>query len=705
MLRRVPVSAVFPYIRTITSRGQFNPIHDFSESLEEAHRARNVEEFTRMITNPGPMRVGYSSDYLDWLYRAYQSKLLHYDARKKEETRLNVGPRGGSPGSSTLASSGSQRYCREGEEEERGEDLAHFSRPPHSLRRRVGEAKRREAQRELDAVAKAQGMLDLFERQPHFPTIHLSRASRFHLVELFKTILLDRAFDTMAVWDKALLYRAILQERRGGYPPSFDYIFDAVEKTVLAGSESTDTRAGNHPSSPPARTPTEEDYFYFLYLVKRYYVDNAVEGHVVLRCCREPNASELLFSNPPPKEDKEVRASIQSAFLRNRKDGDAEGAEQGHEERLFSFCAPTRYPPIEFLWKCEENLPLLTILVFGELNLMVSENPFVKYPNAHAFLTRPYAEAEEEGIRAGGGRGASASSPKPRGGGGGGSRWDREGDVLSLASLIVERRRHLNLAHIPYILASALDGRAADLRRLQQRYHREDILGFQRLLRGDGESPAEYLSFSDWSYLNPNAVRAEVRDRLQRRGMEALRLYDTATNDLFRVGFEEAEMTSLTRPVEGVHTLPSYIPTLPHFIVQITKDPHVACLLYVVLPSLSPRTGEEEGKSQEMQRLIHQLGSMLHRMALEFHKQELRRVNKQKVNVAATLLDNFVRAELKRCLTRPAEGAEEEEGVKGILRRLGEFRPFEGRMLDESGFTTDARVEDYTRWMAPPVTK
>lgn len=43
------------------------------------------------------------------------------------------------------------------------------------------------------------------------------------------------------------------------------------------------------------------------------------------------------------------------------------------------------------------------------------------------------------------------------------------------------------------------------------------------------------------------------------------------------------------------------------------------------------------------------------------------------------------------------------DDVVWMAERLGPYVPFEGRALDENGFTTDARIEDYRRWMEPPI--
>ncbi|KAG5495226.1 hypothetical protein JKF63_02281 [Porcisia hertigi] len=709
--------------RMVTSRGQFNPIHAFTEqSTAPGKRATNENEFQTMITNPGPLRVAYSPDYLDWLYRAYRSKLKYADERKKAEEVFNgllLTNLSDKEGSAVLPGA---------------PPPGQMLRPRNSVRRQAGEARRAAAQAKLDALAQQQGMLDLFERQPQFPAIHIDKASRFHVVELFKEMVLDRAWNPEEVWDKALLYNAILAERQASYPPTYRYILDTLQTVMLAPQSSGSNAAvgsssgggggaGAHPSneSPTGIVeestsiiPRKEDYLYFVYLVRRYYIDNAVEGHVVLRCHRHPNASELLFSHPPPKDEQEV---LRSLFTQDATSGthtkvafagsEARGAAVPQQQSpgavpIARPRPPSSYPPIEALWRCAENEALLRVLVFGELNLLVSENPFTRFPNAQAYLTRPSASTLAPG----------AAGSSVHGGDGFGGQQHRRGrghrdsggdGGISLSSVIAEKRGHL-LAPLSRNVASMIDSRANDIRRLQQRYEREDVTSFQKMLRGGAhaeENPGLYSSYSDWSYFNPRAVRAEERDVLSRQTVAALKTYDKASTDIYRVGFEEAEAKSSARPMEGVNDAPSYVPTLPHFVALVKKDPHVSFLSHVALPveynsAASATTGASE--KQQLEKLVVQLARALYRTALEFHKQQLRRVNRQKVQVAASLLDRFVAERWRvHCVEKPSS-----DGVRNMASRFSAYVPFEGRIYDESGFPTDARVEDYKRWMAAP---
>lgn len=722
MLRRrcaatsVAAATLLSAHRGVTSRGQFNPIHAFTEqSTAPEKRATNEKEFEAMITNPGPLRVAYSPDYLDWLYRAYNAKLRYIKERAKAEEVFQGVLLTGQTGSSDSTAAASLPGAPPP-----GQTL----RPRHSVRRLAGEERRAAAQATLDTVARDQGLLDLFERQPQFPAIHIDKATRYHVVELFKEMVLDRAWEPAEVWDKALLYRAILNERKSSYPSHYRYILeqaDAVALTprvqhnaVSASSASSSSSAASGAaqgsegvSESASLIPAEEDYLYFLYLARRYYLDNAVEGHVVLRCHRSPNASELLFSHPPPKDEQEVLRSVYGSTDAAAEKGE-EGSAAPTPSRRGSHGGvprprpPASYPPIEALWRCEENEALLRVLVFGELNLLVSENPFTRFPNAQAYLTRPSSATPAATAAAGGSLegGADQQQQQQQRDNRHGTRRGGDGGV-TLSSIISEKRGHL-LAPLARNVAMMIDARANDVRRLQQRHEREDAAAFQKSLRGPQveENPGLYSSYTDWSYFNPRAVRAEDRDALSRQAINALKAYDQASKDIYRVGYEEAEADTAERVVEGVNNAPSYMPTLPHFVSLIKKDPYVSFLTYVALPSEYGASASAAPLSdkRQLEKLVVQLGQALHRTALDFHKQPLRRVNRQKVQVAASLLDRFVQDKWRtHCVAQPST-----EGVRDMARRFSAFVPFEGRILDESGFPTDARVEDYARWMAAP---
>eukprot|EP00796_Vickermania_ingenoplastis_P008419 gene8419-5899_t len=610
--------------RSITSRGQFNPIHNFSYATKGTKEPVSEKEFQVVTSNPGPLRVGYSSDYLDWLYRSYKAKIKREDLREKTECKFqgqvltSDTPNGGS---SSLIGTGMQ-----------------FLRPKHSIRRTAAERLREKAQETIDNCMIKQGTLDVFERQPQFPVIHINRADRYHIVELFKELLLDKALEPHEIWDKALLYRAILSERRDSYPAAFAYVFEAVDSTAFAPDASDEPAA----ERLFRKLPREDDYYYFLYLVKKFYVENAVEGHVVLRCHREPNShNRLLFSVPPPKSDDEVRKAVQELAGAAPRPNTLAGSGKAGIPWL-SAPDPSSYPPLEALWRCEENFPLLLVLVFGELNLMVTENPFVKFPNALPFLTRPYSTTEARG----------------------------DAEDVSLAGVVESRRGPL--LSIFRTLKGPMDARGNDLRRLRQRFHREDILAHQSTLTAPEmrEKSGNYSSFSDWAYFNPRAVRAEERDLLQQKALEALKNYQQARKEIYRYSLDDAELSRSVRVLEGKNSIPTYIPSLPHFLTIVQRDRHISFLMNVSLPGQSD-VAEGSTKSQRLEKLCYQLANALYRMALEFHKEHVRRINRQKVLVAAVLLDNFVVSEWSDMLEKEELGEEGRDGLRSLHGRTG----------------------------------
>lgn len=694
--------------RYITSRGQFNPIHDFSYALEHGNiKARNEKEFSAMISNPGPIRICYSADYLDWLYQAYKSKVENKERQNAVERKFHG------------------QVISQGANTKFWDHNRPFMRLQNSIRRTAAERLRQEAQYTLDHSLLQQGLWDVFERQPQFPVIHLNLAERFHIVELFKEIILEKALEPYEIWDKALLYRAVLSERRNSYPKSFSYIFEAVDGTAFSPTPPQDNSAFGAADSNSSvgnflKSPQESAYLYFLYLVRKYFIENAVESHVILRCHRDSNRDKLLFSVPPPKDDKEVKESIKreykdsfaglnaavsSSSIQDSFQEPGGGASRGSNHQggrtsdhsIFTPPLPSSYPPIQALWKCEVNFPLLLLLVFGELNLMVSDNPFAKFPNAFSFLTRPYSTVADSEENLSGGLLSQGDS-------GGGRSGGRSGtDAVSLALIIAEKRGKL-LANFPRTLQSSIDARGKDLQRLRQRFHREDLLGFQKLLRNSssdqGEKGGNYASFSDWAYFNPRALRAEERDRVQRTALDALKDYERAKKDIYRSSYDDAEQSRCERPTQMKHTVPTFVPSLPHFLSIIRRDPHISFLMNVYL---------DGPKQQQLEKRCYHLASALYRTSLEFHKEGARRIHRQKVQVAAVLLDNFVWEQWGALVSEGSNAFSTDEGgpsLTTLARGIGgNYEPFEKRALDESGFLTDARMEDYSRWMAPPAVR
>lgn len=598
----------FRFITSLSSRGQFSPIHDFKPMLDADLKATSEKEFSRMIRNPGPLQVGFSADYWDWLWRAYQNKV------KARELGGN-------------------------NSDEKARYPLMLKRLEHSFRRKAAERRQQHAQTDINTLMCRHGVLDLFERQPQFPVIHLNTADRSHIVELFKEIVLDHSLEPQSIWDTALLYQAVLQERRQSYPKSFDYIFEALENVALS----------TNPKS--VLSPTQDGLTYFLYLVKKYHIENAIEAHVVLRCHREPHAGNLLFSVPPPKDDADVMSAIGTVA------DDGSGTTPVSASKKVPR-PPAEYPPIEALWRCEENFPLLLVLVFAELNLNVSENPFIKFPNAFSFVMRRYST---EGERDAGQQGS-----------------------VSLSAILQERRGNL-FSSFPKVLSNALDARGGDIHRLKLRFHREDIATHERLTTGKEAG----LVHIESAYFNPRTFRAEKREAQNVKLAKALKDYRQARDDIYRKDHEEADHQQAVRQLSAMLPQSQSLPSIPSYLCAIQRDPHVSFLLSVC----DPQAADVLEKST-----LH-LADALYRQSLVFHKEHLRRLNHQKVQIAAALVDDDVATQLQEI---KGSGRGHKQSVATLAHRLGQYRPFANRPLDASGSTTDARMDDYRRWMRPP---
>lgn len=334
--RGAQVSVVSGAFRTMTNTTQFNPLHDFSARQGVPH-ATDSKQFYNMIVNPGPLRILYSPDYLDWYYKAYNNRVKFERDREAQEQKHNGatvdGAQSRSPGLSNKS-----------------------LRPASSLRRVAGEARKAKAQREITNAAVQHGLFDAFERQPQFPNIHIDKCSDEHILSIFNEMILPSAFSSEELWEKALMYRALLVVRKTSYPESFNYMKTFANDVALSAPDSHEDVRSVLPGKNAA------DYFEFL--VRKYHIENANEAAVVLHCHRLTDANKLLFSNPPPSSDAEEVKLPQSES----------------------------YPSLSAL-SDESNMSLLRCLIFGEFNFMVSADPFAKYPGAASTVLRPKSES------------------------------------------------------------------------------------------------------------------------------------------------------------------------------------------------------------------------------------------------------------------------------------------------------------------------
>ena len=466
-------------------------------------------------------------------------------------------------------------------------------------------------------------------------------------------------------------------------------------------------------------------------LVRKFHIDNAVEADVLLRCHLDPAAPALLQSVPAPSDDPALLSIIGT---------------DGFD--VVSQLPPL--PPLSALFE-PENMPLARCLLFAELNCVTPIDPFVKFPRAASFMTRPTAE--------------EISSTEP--------------EVLEQ---IQKARNDRNLIETTPIQQMQIQARLRDVKKMRMMHARNDAAwyasGFnsgQSAYGDPGLPPPLY---------NPRAIRAEYRDAASLRLLTGVRNYQRARRVAMKgrhaVSNRELELQLSRQPLQtkvGSGALlrisnssnpdlnppppavPANTPTLCHFDRLVCADPHVEFVAITLssfddrpvssmLPSEPKRIsrfapdapGREIDRVQSevnsgnpdvlrtltgkqlAQRIRHyasELSGSYFTLALEYHIEKNRRVHQQVVKFTAALLDAAVELGLTLCrslLQQPLLQRQptDDAAVAAVTQATGclvgtsslplysNYVPFEKRALDQMGFPIAARLTDYVRWMAPP---
>ena len=681
----VAASVTHPQRRGITSAGQFNPIHDFAGilSLGGVAPATDLKEFTTMISNPGPVRVGYSPDYLDWYWKAYQQRSKGTPA---------TGP----------AHLPSDKM-----------GMSHLMpRVPHSKVRTIGEGRIEAARRTIVESSLSHGHMDMFERQSQFPVVHLENATDYHIRELYRSVIEPYAVTGREVWEKALLYTAMLLSRQRFYPDTMQYIFPSGVEGVVLAPAAAKTKTEAAPSAaaelkkpaPGARliellpnddadpdvVPSKAAFDYFLALVRMYQVENAAEAAVVLRCHRHPNVKTLLKTADAVTDGSSTSGA---AALRDLRDNTSIGGGS----------ATAEFPPLTALVEDDANASLLRCLVFAELNCWGSRgsNPFVRHPNAADFVLRPHSEDLSVSL-------------------------NREA-----ANAVEAARGHSLYPTLPANIQATVEGRSREVVRLQQQNGMGGRMGGvssfnQQLGALLDKEPAHYSAdrFLQGGY-NPRQLRSEIRDQVSRKMLRALGDYDDAdTSQVHREPLDVKEDERRNRAAglwydggrneRGAWDLTP--PTVVHFVNTLMRDPHLAflCSFAPTEPIADPYAAPTNPKAPAtpvattthaalLRKAVCDVAEALYGRAREFHLKEARTVQHQKFLVAASVLDGLVAQAARAVLeTEPLRG---EAGLPGpktsAYRSLGEYRPMAGRMIDGHGCPVPVKEGDYLRWMSP----
>eukprot|EP00758_Cryptobia_borreli_P000477 Tbor_TRINITY_DN112_c0_g1::TRINITY_DN112_c0_g1_i1::g.12026::m.12026 len=620
--------------RRITTSGQFNPIHDFSlksNSSQEADKkdtSNQLARFVKRITNPGPLRITYSSDYLDWYFRAYNAK-LKYDREKAivEAKQLSKGSGVDSVFGSAFL--GLSEKCL---------------RPKGSRVRHIGECTKRDSQQTIMACSIQHGMWDVLERQSQYPSIHIDNCTDEHIKMIYKELIEPYAVTALEIWEKALMYRALLAERRTSYPDSFAYIQDAVSSVTYASKADEDPqdRDSSGPRYKDADVyPTEEAGNYYKYLCKKYHIENGVEAAVVLRTHRHPDAGRLLYSNPAPKAEAEE----------------------------FKAPCPTEFPPLSALLE-EGNTNLLRCLIFAEFNTIVSCDPFTKYPESYNHIMKT-----------------------------------RSGERSMLGSQVpsemLASTRGPYTAPFPKNVAAIIDGRGKDVHRMQQSKNNiQDEHYFNRELpRLADQNPALYVG--DSTVYNPRRIRAEFRDINSREMLGALKKYDAAEKELTHRHTQDSmdnkrhNRRSGGQWYDGFHEQTHYTPSVVRFVSLLMRDKHLSFLA-------NAATGDaSDGSSIRV--AVSDLAEVMYGLSREYHLEKERRLHYHKYQIAASILDDKVKEVVDKMLR--LNSSTSDITVAGTMisstvwRSLGSYTPYASRALDEMGFLSEAKTNDYERWM------
>eukprot|EP00759_Apiculatamorpha_spiralis_P018228 PhF_6_TR24748/c0_g1_i1/m.33923 len=221
----------------------YNPLHKFN--LEPKFIAKTFDEFKTIVTNPGPFRVHYSKDYLDWYWKAYQTKVKNHAKKSSQHTSL-------------------------------------YAMPLSSARRSVLEQTKTESQAVMDSCAMKHAMMDVWERQPQYPAVDVvSHVTPFHLHEMLKKFL-DVSVSVPSMWLKVVFLSSLVAHR---YKDTYKGRFPKLEEAVH-GIKYAEGDASTH-------LPSTRLHHICTALIKKYRVANAIEALVVLECLEKDTLDSL----------------------------------------------------------------------------------------------------------------------------------------------------------------------------------------------------------------------------------------------------------------------------------------------------------------------------------------------------------------------------------------------------------------------------
>ena len=312
--------------------GSFFPLHTFS--MHPKYIARTFGEFKKIVTNPGPFAVRFSNEYLDWYWAAYQNKVKNHERREKqlaEEEEITHLP------------SGVQVMKRHP-----------YTMPATSARRRYFQRIKDTAQAEIDDYSCRHATMDLWERKQQYPHVDvLTNCSPFHLHELLRKFL-DFETDVRMFWLKIALYSALIIER---FPQKYFKETPDLEGII--------SKVSWERTKDFSIKPSEKLHVVLLKVLRKYNAQNSVECALILRCI-ENSAVETLTPFDSSVKLNTAEVSLSSLLRYVPED----------ESTLFE----------------AENLPIIQLYLYAEMNAWAPTNVFKQHPMTKEIATLPQSD-------------------------------------------------------------------------------------------------------------------------------------------------------------------------------------------------------------------------------------------------------------------------------------------------------------------------
>ena len=437
--------------------GTYFPLHKFS--MDPKYIARTFAEFKTIVTNPGPFSVRFSNEYLEWYWAAYQNKVKNHERRQKKQQEMQDEIKQTPTGLAVV-----KRHL--------------YEMPITSERRRIFQERKDKAQELIDEYSVHHATMDLWERKAQYPSIDMfTNCTTFHYHSLLEKFL-EHESDVRMFWIRIALYSSLIIER---YAQKYFKEAPELEEVI---SQVAWERTKNF-----SNMPSEKLHLVLVRLLRKYNIQNAVECALVLRCIENDALNTLTTAD----------ASVKI------------GPEEATVSTLLGLC-----PVEESTLFHEENLPIIKLYLYAEMNAWTPTNVFKQHPMAKEVATLPQSDLSK--------------IPSP------------------------ESMKFFFATSVPQI------------RKMESRLREIQVLHRNITTQDD-----RYINAR--SLYNPKTFRAEIRDAVTIQMERALKRFEIATNNL-KPRSPEEEADELAEK-GGVQIKPSVY----YFVRRLKSEPSVSLAL------------------------------------------------------------------------------------------------------------------------------